>query len=470
MSRASLTHPLITLAFCGALLAGCRSHDIDFSPEPLAKAGAVYSIPSPQATAAGQAWWQAFGDPKLDALIRQALDRNYGVMQAVARLDQAASLTRQAQASRYPQLGLEAALRREWRESGEDDRLNLVGGALAWEIDAFNRLGSSALARQSEQAARLEDVETVQLSLSAEVAEAYFDAVEQRHQLALLRSQIATDRELLALTQLRFDSGLTASVDVWQQSSQLAETESIVPPVEAILRFSENRLDVLLGQAPDALDQVADTDHFAGIGELPFLGVPSDLLLNRPDLRALRDELVAADAEIGRAIAERLPRVILNGSLLYQDGPEVSGPLALVLGSLVQPLIDWGARKAEVERNRALYVERLALFSQAYLEAVESVENALYQERKQLEFLDRLERRRGFLERTVTETRDRYTNGLTDFLPVLAAVKELQQLERILLRQQRDLLGYRIRLHRALGGSVGGSWAKAADSLGGMER
>ena len=469
MSRASLIHPLLTLAFCAALLAGCHSHDIDFSPEPLAQAGAEYSIPSPQPPAAEQAWWTAFGDPKLDALIRQSLDKNYDVLQAVARLRQAASLTRQAKASRYPQLNLEADLRRDWRESGEDDRLNLAGGALAWEIDAFNRLGSATLARQSEQAARLEDVETVKLSLSAEVAEAYFDAVEQRNQLALLRSQIATDRELLALTQLRFDSGLTASVDVWQQSSQLAETESIVPPVEAILRFSENRLDVLLGQAPDALDRVEDTDNFAKIGNLPFLGVPSDLLLNRPDLQALRNELVAADAEIGRAIAERLPRVILNGSLLYQDGPEVSGPLALVLGSFIQPLLDWGARKAEVERNRALYVERLALFSQAYLEAVESVENTLYQERKQLEFLDRLERRRGFLERTVTETKDRYTNGLTDFLPVLAAIKELQQLERILLRQQRDLLGYRIRLHRALGGSVGSSRAGVNGSLEGVE-
>ena len=91
---------------------------------------------------------------------------------------------------------------------------------------------------------------------------------------------------------------------------------------------------------------------------------------------------------------------------------------------------------------------------EAYLQAIEDVENSLYQERKQREFLDRLERRRRFLERTVEETRDRYTNGLTDFLPVLDALKELQRIERIIVRQERALLGFRIQLHRALGGRV----------------
>jgi outer membrane protein TolC len=88
------------------------------------------------------------------------------------------------------------------------------------------------------------------------------------------------------------------------------------------------------------------------------------------------------------------------------------------------------------------------------LEAIEEVENALYQERQQRVFLSRLEDRRRILAQTVEETRDRYTSGLTDFLPVLNAVQELQRLERVILRQIRDLIGFRIRLHRALGGAV----------------
>jgi hypothetical protein len=131
--------------------------------------------------------------------------------------------------------------------------------------------------------------------------------------------------------------------------------------------------------------------------------------------------------------------------------PDLAGTL---LGSIVQPLIDWGARKAEVERGRALYVEQLAYFPRPFckrskMSKIRSTRNA-----NSASFWTGLERRRLFLERTVEETRDRYTNGLTDFLPVLDALKELQRIERIIVRQERALLGFRIQLHRALGGRV----------------
>ncbi len=449
------TTRIFLLVTASALFAiGCQTHRIDRFPVPQESGEPRYSIESPMSPVPDRVWWEAFRDAKLDILIRTALENSFDVLQARARLAQAAALTRQAEAARLPQVSLEADIRKEWVDGDGLERVLRAGGALDWEIDAFNRLGSGALARQSEQTARLEDVEAIRLSLSADVAEAYFDAVEQRRQLALLQQQIDVDRDLLELTELRFNGGLTASVDVLQQSSQLAETESLVPPTEAALRVSENRLDVLTGRAPDGVNRVDDSDGFVAIGDLPFLGIPSDLLLNRPDLRALKNELIAADAEIGRAIAERLPRVTLDGSYLYEDGLGVSGPVAFLLGSLVQPLLDWGARKAEVERNRALYVERLAAFSQAYLVAVEDVENALYQELRQRDFLDRLDRRRRILDQTVDETRDRYTNGLTDFLPVLNAVQELQRLERIIVQEKRALVGFRLRLHRALGGRV----------------
>lgn len=446
---------VVALIFAASfLLYGCQSHTINTLPEPLQAGGSSYSIPSPSMKLDDHNWWAAFKDGKLDELIDEALNRNFGVMRSLARLDQADAVARQAGAARLPQVDLEASSLRDWADGETRNRLDRIGGALAWEIDVFNRLGSAELARQSERAARVEDMEAIRLSLSAEVTAAYFDAVGQRTQLLLLEQQIEVDRELLELTELRFEAGLTASVDVLQQSSVLAETESLVPPTEALLRVAENRLDVLIGQAPDSLDRVDDNNRFVPTEELPFIGVPSDLLLNRPDLRALRNELIAADAEIGQAIADRLPRITLDGSLFYGDGSDFAGPAGILLGSIVQPLLDWGARKAEVERSRALYVERLAVFSQGYLQAIEDVENALYQERKQRDFLDRLDRRRRFLERTVEETRDRYTNGLTDFLPVLDALKELQRIERIIVRQQRALLGFRIQLQRALGGQV----------------
>jgi NodT family efflux transporter outer membrane factor (OMF) lipoprotein len=444
---------------CMALsLTGCSVHTVDPNPEPPLAVQPVF----PSTTEiqdfkepTTEAWWMAFSDPQLNELIKRGFAQNYSIQEAVARLDQARALTVQSRAARLPQVDIVGESGQRWFEGGEERRLNRAGVEFTWEVDIFDRLGSQALARQSEQQARREEVEAVRLRLSAEIAEAYFDAVGWHLQLALLNNQIATDLDLLELTQLRFDSGLTASVDVLQQSSQLAEAQSLVPPVEGALRVSENRLDVLLGESPDGRDRVPASSSFVDIGALPFVGVPADLLLDRPDLRALRSELVAADAEIGAAIADRFPQITLDGSFLYEDGLEPGGVVFSLVGTFIQPLIDWGARKAEVERNQALYVERLARFTQTFLEAVEDVENSLYLERQQREFLKRLERRRAFLEETLEKTTERYTGGLTDFLPVLAAVNELQRLERIIVQQERALLSFRIQLHRALGGSLG---------------
>lgn len=454
MSIKSATSIFISTILSVWLLMSCSVHTVTVSPEPMVSAEEFYSVDSSEAQPTNESWWISFDDAKLNRLILTGLENSYDVLQAVSRLAQASALTLQARADRLPQLGLAADGERIWREGGERENLTRIGPAFSWEVDVFNRLESIAVARQSEQSARRDDVDAVRLRLSAEIAEAYFDAVSWRNQLTLLEKQIIIDRDLLELTQLRFESGLTASVDMLQQSAQLANTESLVPAVEAELRVSENRLDVLMGYAPDGKDEVTDEDDFVDTEKLPFVGVPADLLLQRPDLRALRNELVAADAEIGRAIAERLPQVTLDGSFLYEDRLLPSGMVASLMGTFIQPLIDWGARKAEVERNRALYVEGLARFTQRYLEAIEDVENALYQERKQREFLTRLEIRLRFLERTVEETTQRYTNGLTDYLPVLDAVKELERLERVILQQERALLGFRIQLHRALGGGL----------------
>ena len=445
---------LLAVIIGAIFTAGCSVHTINRDPAPLLAPPAGYSVTSATGNSPDALWWAPFHDKNLDKLIKKALENNLDILVALARLRQATTLTRQAETRRFPTLDLSVGSDQSWREGGEREDNSRIGAVFSWEADVFQRLDSATQARKYEELAQLEFVEAVRLRLSAEVAEAYFDAVEQRNQLVLLSRQIAIDQNLLELTTLRFNSGLTSSVDMLQQSSQLAEAKSLVPVVEASLRVAENRLDVLMGTPPDDQYRVAAGTQFIDTGALPFIGVPADLLFRRPDIRVLRNELVAADAEIGEAIAERFPKIILNGSLLYEGGVSPGGLAFSLFGSFFQPLIDWGARKAEIERNRALYVERLAHFTQRFLEAVEDVENALYGERKQREFLHRLALQQRFLERSVEETTERYANGLTDYLPVLDAVKGLRRLERIIVRQERVLLGYRIQLHRALGGSL----------------
>ena len=176
--------------------------------------------------------------------------------------------------------------------------------------------------------------------------------------------------------------------------------------------------------------------------------------MHRPDLRAQLRVLQAADADIRAAIADRLPRIMLDGSYLYSDAASYTGPLGTIVGNFVQPLLDWGKRRAAVTENKAIYEEELARFTQTYLEAVRDVENALYQERRQREYLARLEERRDILEETVSETDARYKQGIDDYLPVINALQELREVERRLITEQRALVDYRIDLYRAVGGNI----------------
>lgn len=178
------------------------------------------------------------------------------------------------------------------------------------------------------------------------------------------------------------------------------------------------------------------------------------LLQRRPDLRAQRHRLVAADARIAVAIADRLPNVTLGAGMYYSESFSYEGPLGLISTSLLQPLLDWGARKAAVTRNRALYEEALAAYGALYLQAIEEVENALYQERQQQDYLRRLEIHRDILARTVDETRERYVQGVGDYLDVISALEALHTVERTLIAARYDLILYRITLHRAVGSDV----------------
>lgn len=443
---------LSLMAGCALMvLSGCGlTHAIDHHAAPARPAPPAYSQTA-AATALSAGWYESFNDPQLSALIDRALENNLDIVQSFARLQQAEAVARQSGAGALPTLDVTGSSQKNWQDGNEREGYSNGGVTLSWEIDIFNRLGAAATADRLKREAAAADLDAVRLMLTASLATSYYNAVAQHMQIELLRAQLATDNKFLDLVRQRHRQGLGTRLDVLQQESQSADTASLIPPAEASLRAHENRLDVLLGEAPDSFNRTAATNNFPAVGALPPIGVPADLLLNRPDLRALQRELVAADAAIGVAISDLLPRIMLTGSFMMADGPSITGPVAALLGNLVQPLLDWGRRRAEVERNKALYDEKLAAFTQAYLVAVEEVENALYREDRQRIFIQRLEERHRILADTVRTAEQIFREGLSDYLPVLDAIGALRTVERNLLQERRNLVLHRIELFRAIG-------------------
>jgi NodT family efflux transporter outer membrane factor (OMF) lipoprotein len=445
---------LIGMAFMSLTLFGCSVHSVTYDKKPQIEVPDSFSEQKEKAKINQNVWWSEFQRPLLDDLISQSLSGNFEIMQALSRLQQARAIIPQTRSSLFPNVDVTGNADREWEGSEGQRGTAEIGGSLKWEIDIFNRISNAVRADRLEAKARLADVEALKLSLSADVANAYFGAVAAQGTLSLLNQQVQTDRELLDLLSLRFEEGVGTNVEVLQQESRVADSESLIPTAKADVRVFENRLDVLLGMVPDAQNRISNTETLDFTRTLPATGVPADLLINRPDLKSALAELVAADADIGVAIADRLPRIMLDGSYLFSDTASFTGPISSIMGSFVQPLLDWGSRKAEVERNKEIYKERLAAFTQQYLEAVEDVENTLYQENQQRDFIRRLEDRKTILQHTVDETEARYTQGIDDYLPVLNALQELRQVERDLIRERLNLVNFRIALHLAIGGTI----------------
>lgn len=461
-SRKKSGHIFLALMISIMMVWGCSQHQVRLDPMPTIEGESRYSSERPDTAPKdvtlsfkpAVSWWHEFDDSALNTMVTQSLSNNQNVVQALERVRQANLIIPQTRSNRLPQINLEGDLGYTIEGPNRNRSDGQIGAALQWEIDAFNRIGAAVNSDRFEAMARSEDVQALQLRISADVATAYFGAVAAHHTLNLLDQQVRIDKALLDLLELRFKNGVGTQVEVMQQQSRVADSESLIPRAQADLRIFENRLDVLLGQMPDGQNRVSRKSGLDIATTLPPIGVPANLLMNRPDLRAAKASLIASDFDIEAAIADRLPRLTLDGTAAYADSAGNTGILSFIMGTFIQPLLDWGRRKAVVEQQQARYQERLAAFTQAYLVAVEDVENTLYRENRQREFIVRLEKRVSILKATLDETEARYSQGVDDYLPVLNALQELRELERDLIIQRLTLVEFRITLHRATGGVI----------------
>lgn len=436
-------------------LSGCAWHEVSETPSPLVPIAQAFNAQpastNTNAQALTQPWYHAFNDQVLNRLIAQALNQGYDIQQAAARYQQVLALSQQAKATQLPELTLGATAGRNLNNDSQTEQAEIT---LAWEADLFGHLTASVRASQRRLEASAADLAAMRMLIASQVSEAYLGAVTRQAILAELRKQVQADTELLKLIQRQFDEGLGTQLEILQQQSQLAQIKSTIPLIEAELYRFENQLDILIGEAPNSTGLTSADDLPTIPRPLSASGVPSDLLLNRPDLRARQLRLQAVDEEIKIAIAEQMPRLNLTGSMALTSSDGTGGVMTSVLAGLVQPLLDWGKRRAAISFNKAVYQEDLLSFTQAFISAVAEVENTLVEEQKRYEQMARLDSRLIFQQAALTKAKSQFSQGATDYLAVLMTNKELNALQRERLIEQEKLLRNRIRLHLALGSPV----------------
>ncbi len=413
-------------------------------------------------------WWKTFADPALENLLAEGLRRNHALGAAAERLRAAAVQARIAGADLWPQVSGAFDGGRTKRvfvgfpipgSSGPLKSFTNTYGVsldLTWEIDLWGRIRAGRNAALKDFEAKKADLEGAQLSLSGQIAKAWFALREATAQVELAERTAANNRRTVELTKARYASGRTALLDLELLKQRAADSLSAVSSAKRAEDAARRQLEILIGRYPKGLLPTAS--DLPPLPPLPPAGIPASVLDRRPDLRAAAAEVLADLAREREARASLYPRISLTtgiGTRSDELGDLIDGDFSVwnLAGNLLAPIFQGGRLRARVALQESATRERLERFADQALQAFKEVETALAAE-------DFLKAERAALaksleasERAYDLARERYLSGRTDVLQLLDAERSTFAVRSRLLRLDLLALTNRIDLHLALGGS-----------------
>jgi NodT family efflux transporter outer membrane factor (OMF) lipoprotein len=327
-------------------------------------------------------WLAKLQDPILEALVEEAQKSNRNLQAMAASVDSARALSNQAAAALSPQLGASLGSTSGGAVKGSGSNNLNVGLQASWEADLWGRIRSGNLAAQESVVAAEAEYRYAQYSLAANVAKAYFVAIEANRQLDIAQKSIDTVVETMRIVQVQFDNGLANQQNVSLTKADLASAQDSLVSSKAGQRDATRSLELLLGRYPSA--ELAVAQMLPPLPAALPAGIPSQLLERRPDLVAAERKVAAAFNQLDAAKAAKLPNLSLSSSL-GGSSPSLSNilnPANLAwqaIASLTAPLIDGGRLDAQVEAATADQEAAVAAYAQTALNAFADVEKSLDQ-------------------------------------------------------------------------------------------
>lgn len=474
MTPSEMPNPFLPLrrgAVCAAVLAalaGCSFAPPDQTP--------AVPLPTSWKTAAPQAgwinaeaardwqagrWWALFEDPTLDALMQRVEIGNQNLAIAVANVAQAQALLRQQQAQLWPTVGASASEQRSGGERQSTGSSANLGLNVSWAPDLWGRLGDAARAQGASVQASEADLAAARLSAQGSLAQAYFSLRELDAEIALMDEIIRGYERSAKITQNRYDAGIAARTDTLQAQSTLDNAHASRVALQRSRALSEHAIALLIGETPAGftLAAAAWQDRVPAVPA----GVPSELLLRRPDVAAAERSVSAANARIGVARAAYFPQLTLSGSL-GAGGSHladiVSAPRLLwSLGlSLAQYVFDGGQRTAAVDQAIAAHEGATASYRQTALSAMKDVEDQLTTLQTLAEQLERTRAVANASGRIEQQMMNRYQSGLAAYTEVVTVQASALSARRSLMQLQLQRQQAAVSLIQALGGGWQAPW------------
>lgn len=422
----------------------------------------------PEATL--QAWWTVFGDPDLNQLIERARGGNLDLQTAASRVRAARANLAITSGERLPALnGSGQASRSKQSDDGwlaqvapdsgfDAQNLYELGLNASWEIDLFGRIHRSIESSEAQYESTIETQRDVMVTLFAEVAMTYIQVRDFQNQLVYAAENITAQKEALDLAEERFRTGLSSRLDVVQAQATLSMTEAARPDLETAKNQALYRLAVLLGvEAGSLQDEFAENVAIPQPGGQITLGLPVDVVRQRPDIRAAERRLAAQSAQIGVATAALYPEFSLSGFIglqsrstndLFNSNSDMWG---------ISLPVDWnlydGSRvRSNIELQKELTEQRLLEYRQSVLKALAEVQSALTAYNNEQQRLAALRRAVEATQTGVQLALVQYKTGLTDYNNVTTMQRDLFQLQEQLATSEAQLDLELISLYKAVGG------------------
>ena len=454
--------PLV--AACCLITAGCATPVPQALTPPIVATSFAGQAASAQPLWPEPDWWQKFGSPELSDFLVQAHSANRDLAAAVARVMEARAQTTIQRAALFPLLNLQAQGLRSapgsidstsGLSSAPTNSFGLSLGA-SYEVDIWGLARSNLRAAEETLKSARFAQQAVALSLTANVANAYFSVLALRTRIAIANEDITAINGILSIIKLKVSTGTSSHLDLAQEQAQMESVEAELPQLEEQELETRVALAVLLGEPPERLEVKTPTAETIR-PPLVTPGLPSDLLIRRPDVAEAEANLASAHANVDAARAAFLPQFALSGSGGFASaaiGTLLHGPSAAwdYGGSLLQTVFDGGKLRGQAALARATQEELIASYQLAVLNAYADVETALGQVKNYSAAQDHLTREVDAAREAFQISQLQYRQGATELLTVLQSQQTLflaeDQLAQITLARVQGI----VHLYEALGG------------------
>lgn len=467
-----MNRTLMWIPWAALLLTGCA-----IGPNyarPMVESPSVFRgqpAPAPRESLADLPWWEVYKDPALVTLVREALTANHDVRKAVSRLEQARAVAAQSRGQLFPRLGYQYDASRGLIPGPTNPDLSTDDSGSAaltagWEVDLWGQLRRVHEADQAQFLATYEARRGVTISLVAGVAQAYFELLALDLELDIARQTTNSFGESLRVFSERFKGGVASELETARAEAALANTAAYVPELERQISLQENQINVLLGRNPGPVARSSTLSQQRLPPEVPA-GIPSTLLERRPDLRQAEETLRAANAMLGVAQANFLPRFDLTG-MYGEVSPDLNAFSSdrektwSVGGTATGPLFEGGRLTAQYRQARAARDEAKIAYEQTVLNAFQEVAAALVSREKFAAVREQAGLAVTALQKAVKVSTERYIAGKASYYEVLEAQQQLFPAENALAQARLNQLLVIVQLYKALGGGWEASPSPAA--------